>query len=187
MSFETLHTLAIRGMAPPSALGDDVESLRANGFATFLERRGVWRITPAGRDHHAELLAADLAADRERLRPAYEAFLPLNHRFKALCTRWQTDGGRAEVADLGELHPLAAAVITDLAGVRPRFTAYRDRLAAALARVQSGEDRAFTGVLCDSYHDVWMELHRDLLLCLQIDRATEEAAGVPGTSRRLAG
>jgi hypothetical protein len=31
-------------------------------------------------------------------------------------------------------------------------------------------------VLCESYHDVWLELHRDLSLCLKIDRAAEEVA-----------
>jgi hypothetical protein len=81
------------------------------------------------------------------------------------------------VAELAELHPDAGAVIADLSSASPRFARYQDRLADALARVRAGEVRAFTGVMCDSYHDVWMELHRDLLLCLRIDRAEEEARG----------
>ena len=31
----------------------------------------------------------------------------------------------------------------------------------------------FTGVMCGSYHDVWMELHEDLILTLGVDRAKE--------------
>ena len=40
-------------------------------------------------------------------------------------------------------------------------------------RVDAGDVRMFTGVMCGSYHDVWMELHEDLILTLGIDRATE--------------
>jgi hypothetical protein len=152
MSTDLLHTLAIKGMAPSqvlaTAVGEDepglrveLELLRTNGFATFLERRAVWRITPDGREHHASLLDSEFPAEtRDRLRPAYEEFLPLNRRFKELCTRWQTRGDApndhtdaaydgALVAELGELHPRAEAVTADLAGVRARFARYRDRLA----------------------------------------------------------
>jgi hypothetical protein len=36
-----------------------------------------------------------------------------------------------------------------------------------------GERNLFTGVMCGSYHDVWMELHEDLILTLRIDRTSE--------------
>jgi hypothetical protein len=195
MNFDLLHILAIKGMASTDALaaaagrdaGGELDRLRDDGFATFLERRGVWRITPEGRSHHAELLDNEVpAATRDRLRLAYEDFVPLNRRFKDICTRWQMRGGspndhadasydKALIAELGELHPDAEAVIADLSGAHERFARYRDRLAGALERVLAGEVRALTGVMCDSYHDIWMELHRDLLLCLRIDRAEEEA------------
>lgn len=203
VDFDVLHALAISGMADPRALatragrdeeelGRELDRFGADGLATHLERRGVWRITPAGRDRHAELLDRAVPAEaRDRLRPGYERFLPLNLRFKDTCTRWQLRGGapndhsdpgydRALVADLDELHREVTPVLADLAGVRDRFGRYRDRLAGALGRVHDGDVTAFTGVLCDSYHDVWMELHRDLLLSLRIDRATEDAAEAAG-------
>jgi len=31
----------------------------------------------------------------------------------------------------------------------------------------------FTGVMCGSFHDIWMELHEDLMLLQGIDRAEE--------------
>ena len=31
----------------------------------------------------------------------------------------------------------------------------------------------FTGVMCGSYHDVWMELHKDLVQLLGVDRHAE--------------
>ena len=40
-------------------------------------------------------------------------------------------------------------------------------------KVAAGDHHLFTGVMCGSYHDVWMELHEDLILTLGIDRAKE--------------
>jgi len=37
----------------------------------------------------------------------------------------------------------------------------------------AGETKMFTGVMCGSYHDVWMELHEDLILTQGIDRTAE--------------
>jgi hypothetical protein len=31
----------------------------------------------------------------------------------------------------------------------------------------------FTGVGCGSFHDIWMELHEDLVVLQRIDRASE--------------
>jgi len=54
-----------------------------------------------------------------------------------------------------------------------RYSPYGERLGDALGKVQSGDHHLFTGVMCNSYHDVWMELHEDLILTLGIDRAKE--------------
>ena len=47
------------------------------------------------------------------------------------------------------------------------------RLEQTCRRVVAGETNMFTGVMCGSYHDVWMELHEDLILTQRIDRAKE--------------
>lgn len=196
--FAVLHALSIKGTArldaiaavlacdPDDALGE-LDGLRRDGLAVHLERRDSWRLTPQGRDRHAALLEDDTAgAVRQRMYPGYERFLPLNLRFKDMCTRWQIRHGQpndhtdprydqAIVAELGELHAQARPVIADLARQRDRFGRYANRLDDALGRLRAGEPNAFTGVLCGSYHDVWMELHRDLLLSLRVDRADEEA------------
>ena len=39
--------------------------------------------------------------------------------------------------------------------------------------VAGGETNMFTGVMCGSYHDVWMELHEDLLQLQGIAREEE--------------
>jgi hypothetical protein len=47
------------------------------------------------------------------------------------------------------------------------------RLHSTSQRVVAGEQNMFTGVMVGSYHDVWMELHEDLILTQGIDRAAE--------------
>ncbi len=46
-------------------------------------------------------------------------------------------------------------------------------LTVVLGRVKQGETNMFTGVMCGSYHDAWMELHEDLILTQGIDRSAE--------------
>ena len=197
--FDVLHTVVIKGMVAVPAVATALawseeraraalDGLVAGGLATFHTGRDVWRATEPGRRRHAELVARDMpAATAARLRPIYAAFLPVNVRFKQLCARWQlrdgamndhTDQGydAAVLADLDRSHTEAVSLVGAMARVQPRYGRYGGRLDGALARVRSGDLAAFTGVRRDSYHDVWMELHRDLLLSLGIDRSTEDPA-----------
>jgi hypothetical protein len=48
------------------------------------------------------------------------------------------------------------------------------RLAAALDRVRGGEVAAFARPMADSYHDIWMELHQDLLLSAGRERGAAD-------------
>nr|WP_042191224.1 hypothetical protein [Kibdelosporangium sp. MJ126-NF4]CEL19930.1 hypothetical protein [Kibdelosporangium sp. MJ126-NF4]CTQ97154.1 hypothetical protein [Kibdelosporangium sp. MJ126-NF4] len=198
IAFDVLHALAVKGMAqagPIAAssgvdgdeLTEELARVTEEGLASHMAQRGLWRITAEGRARHAEMLDGQLiGGTRERLHPPYERFLPLNTTFKDACTRWQMRAGapndhtdtaydHALVDELGGIHAEAVAVIAHLAEVTARFGRYTDRLTDALARVRGGEVKAFTGVMNESYHDIWMELHKDLLLSLNIDRATEEA------------
>ncbi|QFZ20672.1 hypothetical protein [Saccharothrix syringae] len=197
-AFPVAHALAVLRMGPVErvvaatghAPGDvlaELDRLRVAGVVVLMERRGLWRLTADGMRHHAGLLAADVPPPaRAALSGVHRAFVPLNQRFKDLCTRWQLRGGAANdhgdpgydrdvVAELGALHREAEAVVGDLAAVRDRFARYGTRLAGALDRVESGERSAFTGVGVESYHDVWMELHADLLLSTGSTREAEEA------------
>jgi hypothetical protein len=60
-----------------------------------------------------------------------------------------------------------------MGAVLERLQPYAPRLDASCQRLVSGETNMFTGVMCGSYHDVWMELHEDLILTQSIDRAVE--------------
>ena len=56
----------------------------------------------------------------------------------------------------------AEPVVSEMGGVLERLSPYSSRLTVVLGRVKQGETNLFTGVMCGSYHDAWMELHEDL-------------------------
>ena len=197
-TFDVMHALRIKGFATLDVLGemcsadsgsveDILGRLQAGELTRFHPARGFWQLTPAGRQHHADQLAGPHKPDEEtvaRLRESYSKFLELNVAFKELCVAWQVRDDTANdhsdptydaarVHDLRTHHGHACDVVGEMAVAQTRIGTYRPRLDDAIARVEGGERDAFTGVMKRSYHDVWMELHEDLLLTLGIDRAAE--------------
>ncbi|WP_436796423.1 MarR family transcriptional regulator [Actinospongicola halichondriae] len=153
------------------------------GSAAFLEKRSLWRLTDAGRDEHAARLAETVVGVDVAALP-YERFLSSNATFKELCTDWQVRDGEpndhtdaayddAVIARLESLDAEAQSVLREISAVLPWTEHYGQRLRAALGRLRAGDTKAFTGVLSDSYHDIWMELHEDLIITQGIDRAAE--------------
>jgi hypothetical protein len=195
--FCVLHALRIKGFAktdvlselsnlPVDQVEDHLKALQADELAMFREARALWQLSPKGREHHGSALAEDVkqAGFQEALRADYEKFLELNDSFKALCGDWQLRNGNpndhsdaaydAEVIGrLQEIDARAQPILGVMGGAVDRFAAYAPRLAATVVKVAHGEHNLFTGVMCGSYHDVWMELHEDLILSLGIDRAKE--------------
>jgi hypothetical protein len=116
--------------------------------------------------------------------PLYAGYLELNVEFKSLCGDWQlrcgtvndhtdADYDAAVVARLADLDGRAQPILVSMAGVLDRLAFYGPRLCSSIGRLQSGESNMFTGVMCGSYHDAWMELHEDLILTQGIDRSAE--------------
>ena len=61
-----------------------------------------------------------------------------------------------------------------MAGAVPRMARYNERLADAAGLMsRQGDIHKFTGVMCESFHDIWMELHEDLIVLQRIDRVEE--------------
>jgi hypothetical protein len=147
-----------------------------------------WTLTPTGRARHAELLDADIAAAgcREALIDVYPRFGEVNGELKALCTDWQLrDGVPNDHSDsgydagvVGRLRrlndcvlPLCAALASHLSRLQP----YGPRLTTAVERVERGDRDGFTRPLSNSYHDIWMELHEDLIASLGLARTAADA------------
>jgi hypothetical protein len=195
--FRVHHALRIKGFAKVpdigaiAGLGDaDVDGhlagLLTDGHSQFREARGLWQLTPAGREAHAPLLEADAGRPgfRDGLATDYHRFLELNEELKALCGEWQLRNGapndhadkaydKKVLSKLGKLDDAAQTVTVAFGSVAERFAPYAPRLKTSRAAVESGQQNMFTGVMCGSYHDVWMELHEDLILTQRIDRAAE--------------
>ena len=198
-TFRTLHALRIRGFATIDTLADmtgapssDVEAHLAHWSAgehvQFREPRALWQLTPSGRARHLDLLREDVApvVPNSDLTVAYQHFLAHNEQFKELCTAWQVfkfNGERNDHSDAGydaavfenlaHLHAAAEPAIACFGTVFDRMAPYGPRLESVLIRIHDGESNMFTGVMCGSYHDVWMELHEDLMLTQGIDRGRE--------------
>lgn len=208
----TLHVLRIKGVAQAEVLAAAtgigvgpisgyLADLAASGLAE--DRDGVlagWRPTALGVQRNSAWLSEELeaAGTRPALEETYRSFLALNPELLRACTAWQlVDAGAGSVAPndhrdvsydagvvarLAGIHHRVQPVIQGLTGHLPRFEPYGHRLQRALDRVLAGDHDWFTRPLLDSYHQVWFELHQDLLLTLGLERTTDEA---PGDEQRL--
>jgi hypothetical protein len=181
--YTALHMLKVKGFASAEAVGAsigvgsaEVEPVLVaaveSGNAKQREGRlAGFALTVAGRERHDELRQSAVSTEQaDQLTAAYEAFLAPNREFKQLTTDWQL---RAEGADI---EPLLArldstdAIVHDIVatavGANSRFAVYGVRFASALLRLKAGDATAFARPMSDSYHDVWMELHEDLVASL---------------------
>ena len=195
--FCTFHALRIKGLANAETLVEMTAldetsvaghlNVRADqGHTLFRENRSLWQLTPDGRQAHLDELAADLDGIDvvDAFGEVYPTFVDRNLEFKELCGAWQLRNGEPNdhsdadydaeiVARLDDLHSRARDAVARFGVLVERFSPYADRLDVVLGRLHAGETNMFTGVMCGSYHDVWMELHEDLILTQGIDRAAE--------------
>ena len=193
--FLVIHALRIKGYAAADVVAEIVGielivvhtmllGMAESGWCRHIAARDLWQLSPTGRERHAEKLQEISGVAVDGLREPYPAFLDLNVGFKDLCNRWQLRDGDSNdhsdpvydserVAELRALHEASLASINGFAEAIPRFASYERRLATSLVRLEGGEQRMFTGVMCGSYHDVWMELHEDLVQLLGVDRHAE--------------
>lgn len=171
--------------------------LDALGQAGLAKRRegavSGWSLTPDGRAAHAE----GVERERERtgaveaLETSYAAFVPLNTDLKAACSDWQIrttpDGDQAPndhedagydaavIGRIGDVHRRTLAeVVEPLQPACARFSSYATRFTSAWERIENGDHSAVARPLSGSYHDVWMELHQDLLVTLGKDRSAAD-------------
>jgi len=195
--FRTFHAVRIKGFSkaetiaevadlPLSVVNEHLDGLQQREWAMFRQARQLWQLTTIGREEHRVALTQDVGGGNlhDALAVPYAAFLAANERFKELCGDWQLrDGEHNDHADaeydrrvinrLVELDHEIAPVVHQMGSVLHRLVPYGSRLARTCRRVVEGETEMFTGVMCGSYHDVWMELHEDLILTLEMDRVAE--------------
>ncbi|WAL49276.1 MarR family transcriptional regulator [Rhodococcus pyridinivorans] len=189
-TFDILHSLRVKGLANDGVLGalsgvpvtdlpDLLAPLIEQGLVVRREGRMAGSMLSApGKEEHRRLLAEDeqTRAAAAALDEFYTVFLPINSEFKQVCRRWQlrSDDQPNDHTDPvydGEVVDQLAATdsalrppLQKLAETLPRFGRYLPRLSRALEKIRGGDTAAFARPMYDSYHDVWMELHEDLIL-----------------------
>jgi DNA-binding MarR family transcriptional regulator len=184
--FEVLHGLRIKGMTKPEEIAETtglevglvtevldgaVEQERARKRSGG--RVEGYMLTADGRERHQTLRASNLPADLTNVREAYEAFLGPNRDFKAVTTKWQTEADSDISVVLPELVALdenIGKVLDRAALTLPRMSSYQNRFTRALEAFRSGDSTALARPMSGSYHDVWMELHEDLIQTLGLQR-----------------
>jgi hypothetical protein len=179
--FAVLQALRVRGFATTSQIAESsglpevaVESALAGtderGHTTVTGGRlPMHTLTPAGRARSV-LLVNDRTsgADRARITGIYESFLFPNRDFKQLTTDAQ--GGADVTERLDAVHAQIGDVLRDLVVLDDRFDRYGSRLESAIVAYRGGDRDALAKPLSGSYHDVWMELHEDLLATIGRER-----------------
>jgi DNA-binding IscR family transcriptional regulator len=191
-----MHAVRVKGVAtdeaitqstglPADVVAETLAHLSRSGEAVHRDGRAPgWRLTAEGKTRHQHDLAAALQeADLTPVIAFHSAFTELNNRFKETCTRWQlrgealndhTDGeyDSSVIAQVGAIHVAlaeACAVALELT------SSYLRRFEHAFGRLSSGDNDALARPLSGSYHDVWMELHQDLILRLGLSRGDDDA------------
>jgi hypothetical protein len=129
---------------------------------------GLVTLGEAGRGELTRLLAAE-AYDRAALAALYERFLVVDRELKQTISDWQlADDGRKAAAQAAVMAATATAggVAAALAQVSARLAPYPGRLANAAGAIATGDARFVASPRVDSLHQVWFELHEDLLATL---------------------
>jgi pyruvate,orthophosphate dikinase len=198
---DCLHTIAIKGFAPLQGLAEALLSTPAH-VQPILDQLALdglvatvadaYRLTEAGTARAADLRRAEQTAwGIDRAAEALDAFVSLDQRMKDTVTAWQLRDPEGQVLNdhsdaaydqqvldrLAALHADAVAWLTPLEPGYPRSATYRLRLARANDAARAGDHRYVASPRLDSYHDIWFELHEDLIQLAGRNRAEEVAAG----------
>ncbi|MCP3996416.1 MAG: pyruvate, phosphate dikinase [bacterium] len=194
--FVTPNDLAPVLFANADAVSAELDSLVAEGLAELIggsALAGMFQLSADGKAMGAQRIAADGqswgAAEASK---ALDDLLPLDHRMKAIMTDWQmreVDGQQVlndhadeahdakVLAEFVSLHGDSVAWLAELSRGLPRLGSYVARLDRAAAEVAGGETNYLASPRIDSFHNVWFELHEDLILLAGRTREEEVAAG----------
>lgn len=189
--FQVLHALRVRGFADPAGIAENsgldqqtvdevLEQTSSRGHSKKRDGRiSGYSLTPAGKARHVLLRGGSVGKQEAgTISAAYDDFLQPNHEFKTLTTGWQLKkdgaGDGQLTARLEEIHSSALGIIERLETAQPRFGRYGARLESALTAFRNGDEDALAKPMSGSYHDVWMELHEDLLATLGRERTQHD-------------
>jgi len=189
--FATAEALASVLLSSKDAVDPVIASLLESGRLKTMGE--MFSLSEDGRAIGAELHSSDRSTWTEASADlALEGFLPLDARMKEIVTAWQmrlvdgeqvlndhSDEGydREVLGRLLELHDEARAWLEPLSDGLARLELYLGRLDRAADRISSGDHAYIASPRIDSYHNVWFELHEDLIQLAGRTREEETEAG----------
>lgn len=189
--FAMPEDLARAFFSTPEAIGEILDAIAADGLAELTG--GMFALTEDGKMVGGEMIAADREQWGARNADgALEALLPLDQRMKDVVTGWQMREFKGaqilndhadpehDAVVLSSFESLAEAASEWLDSLKPglpRLGAYAARLERAAQQVADGDFDYIASPRVDSYHNIWFELHEDLILLAGRNRADEVAAG----------
>jgi len=158
---ERLAALAARGATVPVPGAPSTASHAAPAPLVALSDDGRALLTR---------LVAGEPIDRAALATLYDArFAAADRGLKGTITAWQLAADAAKPAAQSAVMAAAATVggvAAALAAVAPRLAPYARRIADAAAAIATGDPRFVASPRVDSLHQIWFELHEDLLVTL---------------------
>ena len=204
---ELIHVMLIKGfvtpadLAPilfstPESVSAHLDELVAAGLAELIggsALAGMFQLSADGKAVGSEGIVADREKwGAENAVKALDDLLPFDLRMKAIMTDWQmreVDGQQvlndhtdeahdaAVLADFASLHTDSVTWLGSLTAGPARIAAYVARLDRAAAKVADGDTSYLASPRIDSFHNVWFELHEDLIQLAGRTREEEAAAG----------
>jgi hypothetical protein len=180
--FLVLNSLYLKKMASAGDLAamsglsaDDVRPM-VNGFVEqewVLDIGGELVIQPEGmaevEGYYSQAFSDP--AQRESLAQWYTRFESINSRFIKQVTDWQETEGDARAQDrvIATVERLVKS-LGEITQLVPRYAGYIRRFEHSVAMVDQGNSDFVCTPTVDSLHNIWFELHEDVLLALGKDR-----------------
>ncbi len=189
--FATPEALAPVVLSSPSAVTPMLELMHQEGLLKMMGE--MYQLSEEGRVKGESLMERDRAEwSVDRAGTALDDFIALDGRMKRVVTSWQmrevdgeqvmndhSDKGHDQrvLDELMALHAEALEWLAPLTEELGRLDVYRTRLERAAERISSGEHDFIASPRIDSYHNVWFELHEDLIQLAGRTREEETEAG----------
>ncbi len=189
--FAMPEDLAQAFFSTPEMIGEILDAIAADGLAELTG--GMFTLTEDGKTVGGEMIATDREQwGAKNADAALEALLPLDQRMKDVVTGWQmrefkgaqilndhadSEHDAAVLSSFASLAEAASGWLDSLKSGLPRLGAYAARLERAAKQVADGDFDYIASPRVDSYHNIWFELHEDLILLAGRNRADEVAAG----------
>ncbi|MEX1133682.1 MAG: pyruvate, phosphate dikinase [Acidimicrobiia bacterium] len=189
--FATPDELAPVVLSNPATVAPLLEAMSHEGLFTMLGE--MYRLSEDGKKLGDRLMEEDRSNwSTESATAALDDFLDLDGRMKEIVTSWQMrevdgeqvlndhtdeDYDRAILDELAKLHARATDWLAPLLPGLERLETYRIRLIRAAEEVSKGNHHYIASPRIDSYHNIWFELHEDLIQLAGRTREGETEAG----------